>query len=262
MALAWSVGAGALLQLLLELARRARPEARSDVVTVGAVEAAAFLLLGVGVLRLHAPDRPARAVFALRPTQPALGAFGLALGLTLQVPAESLRQLVQARFPLPDEALAQRAALLAAGTPLRVALLVAVLGLAVPLVEELFFRGALFGALRRGMAPLAAAVVTAVGFALSHLEPRGWPALVLVGAVLGYLRAASGSMLPSLALHVGFNSVSLGAMLSGVVSVTRPPVLGPGLLLGGWAASAALVVAVHRVAQYSPEAARARAEDD
>jgi len=75
-----------------------------------------------------------------------------------------------------------------------------------PLVEELFFRGLLqphfvarWGRVR-GVA--ACAGVSGVGFGL--LYPWAFPVVLARGALLGFMRESSGSVLPGMLLHVGF----------------------------------------------------------
>jgi membrane protease YdiL (CAAX protease family) len=89
------------------------------------------------------------------------------------------------------------------------ALTFALLGMAVPLAEELFFRGFVFGALRSKGVPLAC-MGTITLFALAHAQQvwGNWGALLsvtLTGTVLTLLRAGSGSTLVPAVAHVLFN---------------------------------------------------------
>jgi uncharacterized protein len=261
-ALGWAVAATLLLVVVTQALVLLRPAARSDLVSLTLSEVAVYLLATFGVLRLHGGERDARAELALRPTHPGLVALGLALGLALLLPVDSLRQLVERRFPTPEAELAERAMLLSADTLVQKVLLVAAVVCAGPLVEELFFRGALFGAVRRGQAAAGAAIVTTIAFTLSHLDWRAWPSLLLVAAVLGYLRAASGSLLPCLALHVAFNGAGIAALFTGVSTVTRPMPLPAGVLIFGWLLTLALLAGVQYVADKSSRALEARAEDE
>jgi membrane protease YdiL (CAAX protease family) len=49
-----------------------------------------------------------------------------------------------------------------------------------------------------------------LGFCLSH--PQALLPILLVAAVLGYLRAASGSLFPALGAHIAFNAVEISSM--------------------------------------------------
>lgn len=92
----------------------------------------------------------------------------------------------------------------------------AVLGAVLPMAEELFFRGVVYGALvpwGRGVAFAA----SAAAFALIHAQQSwgNWGALVAItgtGLILTGLRALTGSVLPSALAHVLYNlSLSLGS---------------------------------------------------
>ena len=260
-AVSWAAAAVALLFLVTRVLVALRPAVRTDIVSLGGVEALVFVLCSFGVLSVYSAGRGARQAFGLRPTHPALAVFGLALGITLQLPAQSLEQLVTHYFPLSAPELLERSLLFSGGSVGHVVALLLAVGCVGPLVEELFFRGALFGGLRRGQSVAGAVVVSSVAFALSHLDFRQWLPLLVVAFALGYLRAVGGSLLPCLALHVGFNTVTIIGILTGVSTVTRPMHIGPPLAIAGWGATLALLYAVQVVASRSPEAEQARLED-
>jgi hypothetical protein len=110
-AVGWAAAAAALLILLTHGIVALRPAARTDIVNLGAVEALVFVLGTFGVLSVYARGRGARQALGLRPTHPALGVFGLALGITLQLPAQSLEQLVLRAFPMSNAELLSRSLL-------------------------------------------------------------------------------------------------------------------------------------------------------
>lgn len=80
---------------------------------------------------------------------------------------------------------------------------------AVPVVEELLFRGLLQG-WGRGFWPI---VVSAVLFALAHGLNVFLLPLFFTGLVLGVVAQRSGSLLPGMLLHALFNAVNLFAVL-------------------------------------------------
>jgi CAAX protease family protein len=103
----------------------------------------------------------------------------------------------------------------------------AVVGLAVfvcvvaPIAEEFFFRGFIFGALRRmririvgrEMGTWVAAIITAILFGLAHAgsaSPRYLIPLGFLGFVLCLLRWRTRSLYPCMALHSINNSLALG----------------------------------------------------
>jgi membrane protease YdiL (CAAX protease family) len=78
-----------------------------------------------------------------------------------------------------------------------------------PLIEELAFRGLLWGALaKRRINPWWCTVITAVVFAAVHLEPVRFGVLLVAGLVLGLLRQSTGRLGPSILAHVGLNAIA------------------------------------------------------
>lgn len=230
-----------------------------DIVTLGAAEALAYVGTTFVVLRIYEHGASSRSGLGLRPTALGLAGVGLVLGFTLKLPAESLTAVVERFFPPSDSELLARSALFRTGSLREVIGLTLIACLVAPLVEELFFRGALYGRLAKTSATRAA-VVTGFAFVVMHSDVRHWPALIVVAVVLGYLRVASGSVLPCLCLHVAFNASGVLALVSGVASPTRPLELSFVWVAASWVMTAVLVAALLRLSD-EPGAARARAED-
>ena len=67
--------------------------------------------------------------------------------------------------------------------------------------EEIAFRGLILDRLERVAGRTEALWLTAALFAIIHAQWLSLPYLFLMGAVLGYLRQRSGSLLPGMALH-------------------------------------------------------------
>jgi membrane protease YdiL (CAAX protease family) len=77
-----------------------------------------------------------------------------------------------------------------------------------PLIEELLFRGFFWRALRARIPFRAALLINAFLFGALHLDsPHTVPFLMCFGAVLVWLRDASGSLLPSILAHVLNNAL-------------------------------------------------------
>lgn len=103
-----------------------------------------------------------------------------------------------------------------ANSPVGVLLLVLIVGVGAPIVEEIFYRGLLQRALlKRGLPPFAAIGLTATVFGLSHVELLQLPALILFGAVAGTLAHRAGRLGPAIAAHVAFNMVTVISLLVG-----------------------------------------------
>ena len=83
------------------------------------------------------------------------------------------------------------------------------IGLLAPLAEEIVFRGAaLRSLLASRLSPLAAIVISALLFAVAHLNPAQMPHAFLVGLLLGWMYWRTGSILPGMAYHWANNSVA------------------------------------------------------
>lgn len=87
-----------------------------------------------------------------------------------------------------------------------------------PPVEEFVFRGALWTGLRRSWGPVPGAIVVTALFVVMHMLESGRypPALVAIGT-LGLAcivaRALTGSLVASIALHMGYNAVIVAATM-------------------------------------------------
>ena len=84
-------------------------------------------------------------------------------------------------------------------------------GVLTPIAEELFFRGALMGwMMLRRFPRWAVILLPALLFAIMHLNPVGMLQIFFLALLLGYLRWASGSLWPSVGLHICNNILVLG----------------------------------------------------
>jgi membrane protease YdiL (CAAX protease family) len=80
-------------------------------------------------------------------------------------------------------------------------------GVLVPFIEEIIFRGLVFRWLRRHLRFAYAAPVSALFFSLVHGIPELMPALAVVGLVLAGFAERSGSLWPAIVLHGTFNGL-------------------------------------------------------
>jgi membrane protease YdiL (CAAX protease family) len=85
-------------------------------------------------------------------------------------------------------------------------LLLAVLA---PLVEELVFRGLLYGWVAGRWGSLPALVVSSLAFAAAHFEPAHIVLVLPLGLLFGWLRRRTDSLLPSLFSHIVNNGFAL-----------------------------------------------------
>lgn len=87
------------------------------------------------------------------------------------------------------------------------------LALLAPLVEELVFRGLLYGWVAGRWGGLAAWLVSSIAFAAAHYEPAHVVLVLPLGLLFGWLRRRTDSLLPSLVAHILNNAFALIAAM-------------------------------------------------
>jgi membrane protease YdiL (CAAX protease family) len=95
--------------------------------------------------------------------------------------------------------------------------LFAVVALAFPFLEEIYYRGFLYGVFEGLLGKLAAATVVTIWFGLVHAPQVGFSivvisAIMIFGALLTYLRYRYDSLIPPLAAHVAYNATVVIAL--------------------------------------------------
>ena len=93
----------------------------------------------------------------------------------------------------------EKAALLAYMT-----VFVSVLG---PIAEEIFFRGFLYNAIKKRTGVKAAILISAVLFSCLHAHLVGFLPIIILGIFLAYLYEKTGSLVPSITVHVIHNFI-------------------------------------------------------
>lgn len=142
-----------------------------------------------------------------------IDALGIPLGVASQILLVSavywpLRKIFPSTFDAAD--VEERARDLydrAHGVWLVVLVLIVVVG--APIVEELVYRGFIQGTLRGTMNEGVALVVTAVWFTLIHLTPVEYPGLFAIALVLGFSYHFSRRIGLSIVTHMAFNATGL-----------------------------------------------------
>jgi membrane protease YdiL (CAAX protease family) len=90
------------------------------------------------------------------------------------------------------------------------------IGILIPLLEELLFRGAWFTRLQSQIGDRWSIALTGMVFGILHMEtPWAVPLLAVMGVTLGWLRAKSGSLWPGFVLHALNNTVAVALVLTG-----------------------------------------------
>ncbi len=80
-----------------------------------------------------------------------------------------------------------------------------------PVAEEVFFRGFLYAGLRGRWGLGWGLAVSALIFGLAHLMPGVLVPIALLGVVLAWLYEVTGSLWPSILLHMAINGLALVA---------------------------------------------------
>ncbi|MFQ6017693.1 MAG: lysostaphin resistance A-like protein [Kiloniellaceae bacterium] len=96
-------------------------------------------------------------------------------------------------------------------------------GVIAPFAEELAFRGLLYPWLRQRIGIVAAALVSAVCFAVLHGVPILIPALVVVGVILAAVYQLSGSLWPAMVTHGVFNALMTLGLYAALAAGIAPP---------------------------------------
>lgn len=145
----------------------------------------------------------------------------------------------------------------------RAALAVLAVGLA-PVCEEIAFRGYLQSTLALGRRPAAAIALGAFLFALLHLDPVRFPALLVLGALFGWLTWRAGSVWPAVAAHAANNGIAMLLLLSAGPADAASPSAGAlaALLAAGLATLGVVALAYRAVTPRPPPAADAVALRD
>jgi hypothetical protein len=259
LAIAWTALVTAVLWLALGLVFLAFGRGANDIALLGLTQVAVYaaVLCAFG----YALGVSAQRLLALRRAPLVLCLACVVLGATLQIPATLASDIVEHFFPTPAAELAERMARITPHSTahgIAIFLLVALLG---PLVEEFFFRGALFGALRQSRGAKLTLWVVALCFVLGHLDLRLFFPLMIAALVLGQVREETGSIWPGFALHASFNSATLVLVFQGAAPEGKPPPMPLFFAILGCALSFAVLVLVRSLALSSPVAQNARRSD-
>jgi len=216
---AWAVGQALAVVVAGASGASTIAEAGAGWLVVTAVVGWVPLLIGVHLVTLrhatgHAPGRPSTAAQRIGLSFRASDLVGVPLGVAVQVVALPavywpLRQVFPDAFSLDD--VERRARELYDGTSAGsgIVLLVLVVVVGAPLVEEIVYRGLLQGSLVARWGRTWGLSSVAVWFALVHFQPVEIPGLLAVALVFGWLRDRTGRLGASILTHMAFNAAGL-----------------------------------------------------
>ena len=218
----WTVGLQLLLMIAVQLTDAARPGARADLVSLTACYALSYSLVLFAMLRLYEPTTPVRSVLAVRGCSIPGAILAAISGAGIYPALSAVDELIAKRHPTPAEDLELLDRMMQTNTAAQRIVIVVSLGIIIPLCHELFFRGILYGGLRRGRAASLAIFGTTVFFATSNLDLRALPTMLALGLLLSLLRSRSGSIVPAALAHVAYWLVPLVPVLFKHDDVTFP----------------------------------------
>jgi membrane protease YdiL (CAAX protease family) len=87
--------------------------------------------------------------------------------------------------------------------------LLALYSLAPAVLEEIAFRGVIFGRLRTVLGETEGWLVQAAFFSVMHLSPVIFPTHFAMGLIFGWLRMRTGSLIPGMILHAVWNAANI-----------------------------------------------------
>jgi hypothetical protein len=205
----WTLLALFLDLLFLGITEAGREGAFFDLVSRTACEALAYSIVFFAILRVHEPDTSIRHLLALRAPSILAALLAIAVGAALSLPSEWLDQALDSLFPrAPQEKEALDRLLSVATIGKRISLVVT-LAVLQPAFDELFFRGALFTALRRTRRAEMVVVATAAFETLGSLSPRAMASLLGATLIFAWIRAATGSIFPSMLARMTYYGVAI-----------------------------------------------------
>ena len=173
-----------------------------------------LVILAVGQYRLRQARKGKRPGLALigAPLRPVLG---LSLCVGLGAIAFGAFTVVVVRAVFGDKALMGHSVeqMLRSAQGWQLALLSLVVIVLGPVAEELFFRGAMFGAFAGAGFPRFGMGFTAALFAMAHLFPPMFPHYLGVGLALAWLYRRTGTILAPIVAHMTLNGLGMAAFL-------------------------------------------------
>jgi uncharacterized protein len=254
----WTLLVAVLVSVMITLIDAVHPGAFVDVVTVATCRLLAYSLVLFAILRLHEPEASIRSTLALRRPPAIVVLLAAVVGAGLAPGAMWLDGVFAKQFPPSEMELQAYARIF--DTPTlgkKIALVVATV-LVMPVCDELFFRGALFTPLKRGRRAETVILATAAyDTLLGGAQPREIASILATVLTISWLRAATGSVFPSVAARVAF----FGVQVVPIVLSTRELSLSPMMTLGGLAAALVALAGVAAVSKRSARAVVARLED-
>jgi uncharacterized protein len=169
---------------------------REMLTVLGAFFAIGLLAVFVAVAPLGAAAIPALGLRDANWKYPVFGALGtlaLSVGVSqIGIEPQGMKQVIEV-----------------VREPRELVISLLLLAVLAPIVEELVFRGLLYGWIAGRWGSLAAWIVSSLAFAAAHWEPAHIVLVLPLGLLFGWLRRRTDSLLPSLFSHIVNNGFAL-----------------------------------------------------
>lgn len=161
-----------------------------------------LLTIGVIWFFLQWGSFHARATLSLRPCRLTIYMWAVAVSLSLGIVVSQLvTYLIQSAPSLLSEVLLEMFQLSRLGDPWIYVLYALAVSLGPGVTEELAFRGFILRGLSARLSPIMSVTLTALLFALLHLDLLWILSVIPFGLFAGYLVVRSGSLYPAIAAH-------------------------------------------------------------
>ena len=142
---------------------------------------------------------------------------GLAVGFAAQIGIGLLAIWLYDLLGIDADRLGETAEELAdrAAGPVDVVLLVLIVAVGAPIIEELFYRGLWLRSIERRAGTSVAVVMSSLVFGLAHFQPYDLVALAPAGLVFAWMATRYDRLGPAIWAHVAFNLTAVIALLAG-----------------------------------------------
>ena len=228
--------------------------AQSTVLPLGLAWTELFVFLLASLVATAGSNLRARPYLRLGPARPAAVAAGALAGGAGYLFAGAILSLTERWAPVRWVEAFDPVRLFAG--PLHERLLLALVATVLaPACEEIAFRGYVQTTLGLAHRPAASILGAAVLFALLHVNPVLFPALVVLGALFGWLTWRAGSIWPAVAAHAVNNGITSGLVLSGAgpdPARAPPPVAAVASAVAFGGGALLLAIAAYRAATPEP----------
>lgn len=211
-----TISAQLVMSLVVGITESLRPGAVADIVNLSACQLLVHLGFVFLAARLYAPEASLRHLLGLRAVSPLVLILCVVAGAAFEMPISFVERFWASRFPLTEADQAHISRVLSADTTKAKAVLATCFVGLLPLGQELFHRGAIFGRLRVGKDPRTTTLAVAAFYTLSTVSsPGGLPSAFALGLGLTAVRAATGSTWASLVAYVAFMAVAVTRLFRG-----------------------------------------------